>query len=213
MKPELVLIDIDNTLVKVGAEQKKAMDSAIKEYFGIGYSDIEEVVKLLQSNRPQDLTVEHPVFHISIAANKVAASDKLQSIYCAYEHYSNLCNARFKSLPGAHEFLKRCQVERVQVIAVTNNFMITAIERLINLGLSNYISDIVTPEVYGIAKPNPFMFQSIVKRFGSSVGKTVMIGDNVFTDGGCQSIGIKYFNITLEDSKQQYRDITNSLFN
>jgi HAD superfamily hydrolase (TIGR01549 family) len=212
MKPDLILIDIDNTIACVGDENKQAMSLVMNEFFQVDYKHVEKYLTLMQRSRPQDLTAEHPILHLSIAAKQSNVDVDVELVHDAYESYIEEIERRVREVPGARSFLLKGYGEGVPLVALTNNFMSIAIKRLVKLKLAKYISEIVTPEVYGFGKPSAFLFQTILRDLGVKSSNVVMIGDNPVTDGGCRQVGIRYCPIDLSRSEEQYSELESEFF-
>lgn len=205
-KKKLILVDIDNTLVNTGSASDKAISKTLQDFFQIDYNSVSDQIEIMRRSRPQDLTAEHPLLHKFIAFKK-SKKTCLKTLYKAHKSYQDLLMDQIQEMPGARKFLQACLDAKIPTVAITNNFLVFALERLVKTDLHNFFDNIITPEVYGIPKPHPFLFQTILKDYKVTPKETLMIGDNIVTDGGSKSIGIDFFLLQTENTEKQYSSL------
>ncbi len=206
-RKKLVLVDIDNTLVRIDGGHFTAMEETVRDFFGISYDQVKAEIMMMQRCRPQDLTAEHPMLHLSIAMRYSEGKPNLEMLHQAMSYYENRFESLIEEMPGARDFLINCQEKNIPVVAITNNYMALAIKRLVKTGLSKYISGLVSPEHYGVPKPEKFLFQIILKDHNCAPSDVLMVGDNIVTDGGCADIGIDFELIRPATAEEQYKNL------
>jgi putative hydrolase of the HAD superfamily len=75
---------------------------------------------------------------------------------------------------------------------VTNNRLAEQEEKLRHLGMRPLVSELITSEEIGVAKPDPRIYQVALARLGASPAQTVMVGDNWQADVvGALAVGIR----------------------
>lgn len=97
----------------------------------------------------------------------------------------------FELLPGVREtlrYLRRCGLE----LAVVANFDLTLERRLDELGLSAWLSLVVTPAEAGAAKPDPAIFELALSRLGVQAGRALHIGDGAADESGAREAGMHF---------------------
>lgn len=206
-KLKLILIDIDNTLIDIHTAHADALDKVSNKYFNCNYSDYLGFIDLTRRCRPQDLTAEHPALHLYMGSKSSSRPVSVEELFEAYEDYRQEVVQKIKPMPGAMVFLEKVTHKNIKVVALTNNYLSLVIERLARLNLGKYLHNVITPELYGIAKPSSFLFQTVLKEENTLPSEAIMIGDNEVTDGGCQSIGVTFEHITRLNSADKYNEI------
>ncbi len=212
MAVDLVLIDIDNTIVEITEAHQNAWRLTLDRYFSVPPEMIDHSISQMQSMRPQDLTAEHPMLHLLMASKVSPNKIGLLDLQNAYKFFTSEINAHLKNVTGAKEFLVECHRKNKKVVALTNNYLAFGVERIIQAGVAEYFSAVISPEVYGFGKQNPFLFQLILKEYSIPASRVIMVGDNPITDGVCEQIGIKFVNICKDKPEVQYSYATSLIF-
>ena len=118
---------------------------------------------------------------------------KLDQIY-----WSNFI-AEMKPHTGAEAFLQRCFEHSIPTCVVTDMTAHIQIRKLSKLGLTEYVSKLVTSEEVGAEKPDARMFLTAASKLNVPVNSCIMIGDNLAKDiDGAISAGMTAHLIKLE---------------
>ena len=192
----IILIDLDNTLVAIKDPHSEALRSATQGLSTVAVEKAMEKISLLKRCRPNDLTAEHVALHLQMILKSENEKYSLKDLHNKYEHYLEKFYDDLNVVEGAEEFLASASEMSLPIVVVTNNFLDISIKKIIATGLEQYITDIITPETYGIGKENKFLFRFILDDWKCDPSNAIMIGDNSLTDGGCRDLGIEYFHIS-----------------
>ena len=106
---------------------------------------------------------------------------------------------QFEVLPGVVDtlrFLRRCGLE----LAVVANFDLTLTQRLDDLGLAPWLSDVVTPAAAGAAKPDPAIFELALSRLGVSADRALHVGDGESDEAGARAAGMHFEWVPLAEA-------------
>jgi len=91
------------------------------------------------------------------------------------------------------EILEELKRKKISINLLANTSFVTGnmLWDLFNQnGLNKYINKYMFSDWEGISKPNPKIFQRLKGLFNTK--KIIHVGDNQFSDGGCESEGIKF---------------------
>jgi HAD superfamily hydrolase (TIGR01509 family) len=75
---------------------------------------------------------------------------------------------------------------------VVANFDLSLRDRLDQLGLTPYFSEIVTPGDAGAAKPDPRIFELALERLGVAPERALHIGDRSVDEEGARAAGMQF---------------------
>jgi putative hydrolase of the HAD superfamily len=97
------------------------------------------------------------------------------------EDFLNMTTARFSLLEGAEE-LVRYLAKKYPLTVVTNGFVEVQYEKFDKSGLRDCFAHIVLSEEVGCQKPNPRIFEEVLRMNNLSAEDVVMIGDSWTSD-------------------------------
>ena len=83
---------------------------------------------------------------------------------------------------NAKEMVKYLRDKHYQIYIITNGLVNLQKPRIINSEIAEYISDIIISEEVGVAKPNPEIFNILLKKIKLKPEDMVMIGDSLEKD-------------------------------
>lgn len=75
------------------------------------------------------------------------------------------------------------------------------------LGISSLFTHKIFSDEIGISKPNPKIFEELLRVCGYDSSEILHVGDNPIADGGSEKLGIKFFQIN--SNNQNIKNLTN----
>lgn len=99
-------------------------------------------------------------------------------------------------IPGAIELLEYLR-PKYRMFILSNGFTELQSRKMATAGIDRYFDDIILSEEIGINKPRPELFEYALKKTGSQLNESIMIGDMFDTDIiGAANIGMQqiFFN-------------------
>ena len=185
MKYEILLFDVDNTLLDFDANEAESFKSTMGDK-GIDYTeDLFAAYKTLnhqmwQAAERGELTVDE-VIHTRFAKLlahydlKVDGSD-FEKTYRAY------LNKGIQEMPHVHEVLQALHKAH-QLYVITNGLIETQTARLKDSGLSAYFEKVFISEAIGATKPSAVFFNHVKENIpGFDPQKALIIGDSLTAD-------------------------------
>lgn len=89
--------------------------------------------------------------------------------------------SKFKVLESAHETLSTLSEKNIKLIIITN--ALPGVRKIIKgLSLAKYFDDIVVSTEEGISKPNPAIFERMLRKYKLSPKECMIVGDSVGSD-------------------------------
>jgi len=85
-------------------------------------------------------------------------------------------------LNGAEEIMAYLYGKGFMLCVVTNGLVALQKPRVMNSSIGKYISHIIVSEEVGVHKPNPLIFNTLLKRISLNAGNVIMIGDSLQND-------------------------------
>ncbi len=185
-RPDLLLIDIDGTLVDSVPDLAWSVDAmmnqlglnlrgetAVRQWVGNG---IEKLVHRALTNS-LDLEAENGVF--------AEALDIFKQFYA-----DNTCK-RSALYPGVSEALTWFKAENFNLGCVTNKAEAFTIPLLKDIGIYDYFSIVVSGDTLPVKKPDPAPLLHVADFFGCTPDESLMIGDSISDVKAARNAGFK----------------------
>ncbi|MHA2393820.1 MAG: HAD family hydrolase [Promethearchaeota archaeon] len=195
MKISAVILDFGGTLVDGGIDYDEYHQALLKYLNGLGYG-----VKLKEV---------HSSFRVALGKlNRVRAQGKEQTFEEVYSLFLRRLSipADLETLKDLHDIFKHYYVsnffdctddvlrrlsERYKVALLSNTMSDQPHEMLKKANYAQYFDLMVCSRDLGIRKPNPKIFNYMLKSLGVSATETVHVGDSVEADmEGASEVGI-----------------------
>ncbi|MDO5845365.1 MAG: HAD family hydrolase [Methanocorpusculum sp.] len=161
---DAVLFDMDNTLHNLYAARFCAAD-ALMAYKGV-FPDLH----FYALNRDNPDLVRRSITDF-FAENHLDDVDEAVRLYQMLEL---ACLREFSGMQGVLHTLK---ASGVKLAVVSNADIRSSAARLKEMNLDGFFDLVVTPETFGVKKPNPLVFQKTLEALGVTPERAVMIGD------------------------------------
>jgi putative hydrolase of the HAD superfamily len=112
------------------------------------------------------------------------------------QYYLNTAPSKSVLIEGAKEILIYL-ASKYKLFVISNGFYDVQLTKVVNSGMSKYISKVFTSDRIGFAKPDKRMYEYVVKSLNAHKSDCLMVGDDVKNDIlGAQYTGIDqvFFN-------------------
>lgn len=169
--PRAVIFDLDNTLHSLIAARLTAI-STVAAWLDDATGDLPYL--FLHNDKPT--MVE------DVLTRYLTDTDNLAALTAAGWLYHTLERSCITPFPGITDLLTELHRSGVRLAVITNSDPREAHLRLKLLGLSDYFETVVTPETFGIKKPDPAVYQKTLELLGVTAADTIMIGDRLDRD-------------------------------
>lgn len=127
-----------------------------------------------------------------------AEVDRLLKRYVMY--YENAPTVHTYVYDGVLETIK--QINCIKVLFTNKIYGVT--DRVItHFGLKPYFDEVVTPETYGVTKPDPLGIHMLLKKYGLGMDDALMIGDSKYDIATAKNAGIKVLAVTYGFAKSR----------
>jgi putative hydrolase of the HAD superfamily len=167
-------VDLDNTLYDFSTVQEAACRAVIRV---IGAGDYKSLIRAFLFSthgvESQEAIREY-LYEVGIFDEAVF------TIVC--NEYAQKKAEILVPFPGVIESINRIHKSGIKIGAITNASSHHARNRITQLGLQALIPVLVSPDVCGLRKPDPTMFQKAADEMDLSVSSICMVGDNLVND-------------------------------
>jgi len=183
--PRAVIFDMDNTLHDLRRSRMCAAD-ALMAYCGV-FGDLH----MYSLNKNPPTLIEDAV---SLYLGDGVDADFNQCTWL----YHTLELACISPFEGIEEMLNELKSAGVLLAVISNADRPDMEKRMAALGYGKYFELIITPETFGVKKPDPLVYHKTLEALGVSPEETVMIGDKKNRDvRPPRELGIKGVHATF----------------
>lgn len=168
--PELVMYDLDGTLVDSVPGIALAVDRALQE-MGAAPAGPELVRTWVGGG--QRLLVQLALAHAGFAAEREA-----QALGCFRRHYADCADYQLALFPGVAETLAFFAQRDIPQVIVTNKPIEFVPAMLAELGVAHYFADQLGGECLAQRKPDPLPLNTMLERFAVAPEAALMVGDS-----------------------------------
>lgn len=197
------IFDLYGTLVEIHTNEEKPslwayMSKYLAKNFGVEKSPEElqtdykeyckkEVDRLILENHVRDPEIKIENVWQRIIKRRCSDDEMFELCYSFREQSRD----RFGRYKGVAEALAKLKKEGKRVFLLSNAQRVYAIKELEVAGLIQYFDDIFISSDFGIKKPEKKFLEMLMEKHGMSKTKTVMIGNEIRTDGAiAKKVGI-----------------------
>ncbi|BFM05720.1 HAD family hydrolase [Halioxenophilus aromaticivorans] len=168
--PELVMYDLDGTLVDSVPGIALAVDRALEE---LGASPAGEALVRTWVGGGQRLLVQQAINFAGMAPAQLDSAIK-----AFRKHYAHTADHNLALFPGVAETLAFFADHGVSQVVVTNKPIEFVPAMLEGLGIAHYFADQLGGECLATRKPDPLMLNTMLQRFSVRPDNAVMVGDS-----------------------------------
>lgn len=169
-----LITDLDNTLYDYSAIQETACRAVIKV---IGAGDCQSLMRTF-------LFSPHGVeSHEAIREYLLQIGFDDETVFSrAYREYDLTKDTSLIPFPGVIESITRIHDAGIRICAVTNASSGHARDRIRLIGLQDFIPSLISPDVSGLKKPDPDMYQMAADEMRLPLSSICVVGDNLVND-------------------------------
>lgn len=212
-KPDIILLDLDDTLYSYEEAHLKAMAETEKQFVSqIG--DVSKNFKKKYAKARREVKVR--------LTNSTSSRNRLlyfQEIFeelgmgTSVENVLNLENTYWLSLlknarlfKGVIDFLEIARINSIPISIITNLSAQIQFQKLLYFGIHDYFKFIITSEQVGVEKPHNEIFEFAMQKHESPRENVWMIGDDIIADitGAKSTLGCVTF---LKSEKFLFKSI------
>jgi phosphoglycolate phosphatase len=175
--PELVMFDLDGTLVETAPEIADAVNDTLRQF---GWADIDdEQVARWIGHGTGALLVEAVARASGSTPDAVRASERLAAIGTVYEHwYAARCGTRSRLYPQVRQTLDALRRRGTRLAVVTNKETRYTERVLAAHGLQDAFDRVVCGDTLATRKPDPAGVLACLRQFGVAPGRALFVGDS-----------------------------------
>ncbi|MFH0967696.1 MAG: HAD family hydrolase [Methanobacteriota archaeon] len=165
---------MDNTLYDFSAVQEAACRAVIRV---IGMGDEQSLIRTF-------LFSSHGVeSHDAIREylSDLSINDETTITSACHQYEQTKINSLIP-FPGVVESIIHIYNAGIRIGAVTNASSDHARDRLMRIGLQAYVPILASPDLSGLKKPNPAMYQKAADEMGLPASSICVVGDNLVND-------------------------------
>lgn len=216
MKYKHLFFDLDHTLWDFDANAKatlqqlhldlKLVDKGIHD-FDVFYKNYLEHNEKLWSRyrngyiKQEELRIKR--MWLTLLDFKVADEELARQLS---ELFLQLLPTRTLIFPDTKEVLEYLTDKGYQLHLITNGFELTQHSKLKSSGLDGFFKEIVTSESSNSLKPQKEIFEYALKKTGSTVDRSIMIGDSIEVDiAGAMSVGMDQVHVNYNNAVQELK--------
>ena len=203
-----IFFDLDDTLIDHAKSERQALMHMFNN-IGVDYKESYQDVF-----RPLDFALWNDTYDESVPKEKIPVyrfSRLFELIDIEYDNptrANELFQKKFAEtgtlLNYAEETVKYINSKGLQVCIVTNGAVALQNPRILNSPIGKYITHVMVSEGVGVKKPDPIIFNLLLKKLNMSAKEVVMVGDSLTNDiQGAKNAGIKsiWYNPNRTENK------------
>lgn len=190
MKPlELVLLDLDGTLVDTAPELSDALNDTLAR-FGLPAVDPAQVPRWI-GHGTQPLLVHTLAAQARVDAAAVRASDCLPLVQAEFRRcYALRCGTRSTLYPAVRRTLAALRARGVALALVTNKEACFVRPLLAAHGLAALFDRVVCGDTLPTRKPDPAGARDCLRHFGVNAQRALFVGDSAVDVATARAAGI-----------------------
>ncbi len=192
MKPypyDLVLFDLDGTLIETAPEIADAVNDTIKQ-FNLPPVTQQQVNHWI-GHGTRTLLIQALAYTGNTSLEAVQAADNFQQIEAAFGvHYEQRCGTRSHLYPQVRESLQALRAEGVKLVVMTNKegrYTRVVLDAHQMLPLFDHV---ISGDTLPVKKPNPAGIHDCLQRFGVARERALFVGDSSIDVATARNAGI-----------------------
>jgi putative hydrolase of the HAD superfamily len=185
-KIKLIIIDLDDTIYSEYDFIQSGFQALASDIMFYCHHDRTFLVKKMNEYYLED---KKRVFNNLISFLNI---EKIYSVSKCIETYK-FHKPIIKPYQDFFSFYKKISLNKINLVLLTDGTIQQQKNKVIGLGIKDYFKSIYYSDYYGIdyRKPNPEIYNRIIKDFKVSVDEVIVIGDNPNKDFFCRkTLGI-----------------------
>jgi phosphoglycolate phosphatase len=200
---EAVIFDLDGTLVHTLGDFQVALhrtmadldlpavsDTLIEQAIGKGSEHLIRTLLAYQINRPE-------VKGLGQACPALSVDALFDRAWQRYQHHYLTINGQFADVyPGAHEALEALAAQGMPMACLTNKPLAFAKVLLKEKSLAHFFGPVFGGDSFARKKPDPLPLLKTCEALGTTVARTLMVGDSSNDAQGAHAAGCPVVLVT-----------------
>ena len=187
--PDVIFIDLDNTLYPYEPAQRGAIESVekkLRDSLGIKRNEFTQAFKNAREQVKKRLAGSPScrsrlLYFQALLENFGLGSSVLNALDLEQTYWRNfLRNAEL--FEGVSNFLEDVRLRNIPIVLVSNLTTQIQFRKLVYLGVEEYFNFVVTSEEIGVEKPDARIFIAAAEKCNKMGGNIWMIGDDPICD-------------------------------
>ena len=186
---DLVMFDLDGTLVETAPEITDAVNDTLQPY---GWAAIpEERVARWIGHGTGELLVQAIAQASGTTPDEVRRSDRLAALGTVYDrHYARRCGSRSRLYPQVRETLAALRVAGARLAIVTNKETRYTDRVLAAHTLGPAFDRVLCGDTLATRKPDPAGVQACLREFGVPAARALFVGDSSIDVATARAAGV-----------------------
>ncbi|MBE2264237.1 MAG: phosphoglycolate phosphatase [Burkholderiaceae bacterium] len=186
---DLILFDLDGTLVETAPEICDATNDTLRQF------DLPEVsqqqVNDWIGHGTRSLLIQALAVARGTTVDAVRQSDSLPGIAAAFDsHYQHRCGTRSHLYPQVREVLQALRAQGVKLAVVTNKESRYTATVLDAHRLTPLFDRVISGDTMPAKKPDPAGINSCLEQFGVPSGRALFVGDSSIDVATARNAGV-----------------------
>ena len=186
---DLVLFDLDGTLVDTAPEIADAVNDTLAE-LGLAVEPLERVQAWI-GHGTGVLLLRALAAAWDKTLDQVREDPALPAITARFDHhYAARCGTRSSVFPGVFELLRALRADGVRLAVLTNKERRFTRALLVAHGLREHVDLVVSGDTLSVRKPDPAIARYCLDWFSVSTTRTLLVGDSAIDAATARNAGI-----------------------
>lgn len=186
---DLVMFDLDGTLIETGAEIGDAVNDTLK-HFGLSAVEQDSVNRWIGLGT-RELLIQALAFVQQVPVVAVRDSDTLPQIMAEFgRHYERRCGTRSQLYPYVREVLQQLRQQGVRLAVVTNKEARYTQLVLAAHALQPLFDRVVSGDSLSTKKPDPAGIHSCLAQFQVPSERGLFVGDSSIDVAAARNAGV-----------------------
>ncbi|AOW14504.1 phosphoglycolate phosphatase [Hydrogenophaga crassostreae] len=174
---DLILFDLDGTLIETAPEIADAVNDTLSECGRPGVS--QQQVNDWIGHGTRELLIQALAFTDELSAHEVRHSNSFAAIEAVFtRHYQRRCGTRSHLYPHVSETLEALRAAGVKLVVMTNKegrYTQTVLEAH---RMAPLFDRVISGDTFPVKKPSPIGIEACLKQFATARERALFVGDS-----------------------------------
>jgi phosphoglycolate phosphatase len=174
---DLILFDLDGTLIETAPEIADAVNDTLSECGrpSVGQQQVNDWI----GHGTRELLIQALAFTDELSAEEVRHSNSFAAIEAVFtRHYQRRCGTRSHLYPHVRETLEALRAAGVNLVVMTNKEGRYTQTVLDAHQMAPLFDRVISGDTFPVKKPNPMGIDECLKQFGASRERALFVGDS-----------------------------------
>jgi len=191
---DLVMFDLDGTLIETAPEICDAVNDTLK-HFGLAQVQQDQVDRWI-GHGTRELLVQALAQARRLTVEEVRRCDDLPLIAAEFDrHYQRRCGTRSHLYPHVREVLKSLRAQGIYLAVVTNKEARYTRTVLAAHDLTPMFDRVVSGDTLPTKKPDPAGIQSCLAQFQVEAARALFVGDSSIDVASARNAGVPVWTL------------------